>query len=63
MVAIIDYEFRPVVTEEMPYKDTFYLELWWSLCSGEQKHLCNFGREHHEEHFCKIILNFKWTSG
>ena len=23
----------------------------------EQNHLCNFGRSHHEEQFCEIILN------
>ena len=23
----------------------------------EQNHLCNFGRGHHEEHFCEIIFN------
>ena len=23
----------------------------------ERNHLCNFGRRHHEENFCKIILN------
>ena len=34
-----------------------YLELWQSLCSAEQKYLCNFGRVHHEEQFCEIILN------
>ena len=25
--------------------------------SLEQNHLCNFGREHQEEHFCEITLN------
>ena len=29
--------------------------------SAEQNHLCNFGKGHHEEHFCEIILNLdKW---
>ena len=23
----------------------------------EQNHLCNFGKRHHEEQFCEIILN------
>ena len=23
----------------------------------QQNHLCNFGRSHHEEEFCEIILN------
>ena len=27
------------------------------LCSAEQNQLCNFGRGHHEEQFCEIILN------
>ena len=27
------------------------------LCSLERNHLCNFGRRHHEEQFCEIILN------
>ena len=25
--------------------------------SLEQNHLCNFGREHQEEHFCEITFN------
>ena len=25
---------------------------------AEQNHLCNFGRRHHEQQFCEIILNF-----
>ena len=37
-------EFGPVV-QEMPF----------SL--AEQNHLCNFGRNHHEEQFCEIIFN------
>ena len=41
----------------MLFKDISYLELWWPLCSAEQKHLCNFGRRHHIEQFCEIILN------
>ena len=35
-----------------------------SLGSVEWNHLCNFGRRHHEEQFCTIILNLdhftKW---
>ena len=32
-----------------------------ALCSVEQNHLCNFGRRHHEEQLCEIILNLdKW---
>ena len=37
----------------MSYKDRA-LE---AICSVEHNHLCNFGRVHHEEHFCEIILN------
>ena len=38
------FEFRQVVKEEMSIKDISYLELWQPFCSGEQNHLCNFGR-------------------
>ena len=41
----------------MSVKDISYLELWLPLCLVEQNHLCNFGRRHHEEQFCEIILN------
>ena len=41
----------------MSFKDIFYLELWCPLCSAEQYHLRNFGRMHHEEKICEIILN------
>ena len=41
----------------MSLKDISYLELWHPLCSVEQNHLCNFGRRHHKEQFCEIILN------
>ena len=41
----------------MLFKDISYLELWWPLCSAEWSHLCNYGRVHHEEQFCEIILN------
>ena len=47
-----------MVQEEMLFKDISYLELWWSLCSADQNHLSNFGRGHHEERFCEIILIF-----
>ena len=50
-------EFRPVVQEEMPFKDISYPELWQPLCSVEQNQLCSFGPGLYEEHFCKIILN------
>ena len=42
----------------MSLKDISYLELWQPLCSVEWNQLCNFGRRHHEEQFCEIILNF-----
>ena len=45
------------MVQEMLFKDISYLELWQPFCSGEWNHLCNFGRGHHEEQFCKIILN------
>ena len=51
------FEFRPVVMEEMPFKDIPYLELWQPFCSAEQNHLCNFGIGCYEEQFCEIILN------
>ena len=39
----------------------FCFYLWWPFCSAELNGLSNFGRGHHEEHFCEIILNFnKW---
>ena len=41
----------------MWFNDISYLELWRPLCLTERNHLCNFGRRHHEEQFCEIILN------
>ena len=41
----------------MHFKDISYLELWQPFCSAERNHLCNFGRRHHEDQFCEIILN------
>ena len=41
----------------MSFECISYLELWWPFCSAELNHLCNFGRRHHEEQFCEIILN------
>ena len=49
-------EFGPVV-QEMSFKDSSYLELCQPLCSMDWNHLCNFGRKHHEEQSCEIILN------
>ena len=57
------FEFEPVVQEEMSLKDISFLELWQPLCSKELNNLCNFGRRHHEEQFCEIILNLnQWFS-
>ena len=50
-------EFGPVVQEEMSFKYISVLELLQPICSAEQNHLSNYGRGHHEEQFCKIILN------
>ena len=41
----------------MLFKDIFYLELLQPLSSADRNHMCNFGRRHHEELFCEIILN------
>ena len=41
----------------MPLKDISYL--WQHLHSFEQNHLCNFGRRHHEEKLCEMVLNLK----
>ena len=47
----------------MPLKDISYLELWQHLHSFEQNHLCNFGRRHHEEKLCEMVLNLNSGSG
>ena len=31
-------------------------DLWQPLCLVERNLLCNFGRRHHEEQFCEMIL-------
>ena len=41
----------------MSLKDMSYLELRQPLCLVERNYLCNFGRRHHEEQLCEIILN------
>ena len=43
--------------QEMLFKYISYQALWWPLCSAERNHMCSFGRRHHEEQFCEIILN------
>ena len=54
------FEFGPVV-QKMLFKNISYLELWRHFCLAEQNHLCNFGRSHHEQQFCEIILNlYQW---
>ena len=50
IVQIVHFEtfvfrFRPVVQEEIPFKDTTYPELWWPLCSAEQT-ICAILLEH-----------------
>ena len=49
---IFFFEFGPVV-QGMPFKDISNLELWWSYCLVEQKHLGNFCRGLYEEH-CQV---------
>ena len=41
----------------MPLKVIPYLEHWRPFCSAEWNYLCKFGRGHHEEQFCEIVLN------
>ena len=53
----------PAVQEGMPLKDISYLELWQHLRSFKWNHLCNFGRKHHEETFCEMVLNLNSGSG
>ena len=43
--------------KEMSFIDISYLEFWPPLCLAEWNHLCNFGRGHHQEHFCEFIIN------
>ena len=58
------FQFRPVVKEEMPFKDNSHLEVWQPFCSAERKHLCNFDRQCYEIQFCEIILNLdQWFRG
>ena len=47
----------------MSLKDISYLELWQPLCSVEWNHLQHFGRMHHGEILCEIVLNLdQWFS-
>ena len=47
----------------MLFGDVSYLELWRPSCSVEKNHLCNFGRGHHGEHSCEVVLNLdQWFS-
>ena len=41
---------------QLSFKNISYLKLWWRHSSLQWNHLCNFGRRHHEEQFCEIIL-------
>ena len=51
------FDFRPVVQEEMPFKDISYIELWQPFCSVEGNHMCNFHRGYYEEQFCEKKMN------
>ena len=61
------FKFRPVVKEEMLFKDISYLELWQPFCSAEQNNLCNFGRgcyeEQHKFYSVKLFLMLVNGSG
>ena len=46
------FEFGPV-DQEMSFKDISYLAPFLA----EPNQLSNFGRGHHKDHFCEIILN------
>ena len=46
-----------MVQEEMSFKDMSDLDLWRPFYSAERNHLFNFGKSHHEEQFCEIIMN------
>ena len=52
-----------LVEEEMLFKGISYVELWLPLSSVERNNLCSFGRVHHEEQFCEILLNLDCGSG
>ena len=53
------FEFKPIVQEKMLLKDISYLELWRSfkVLFSRVEPFVQFGRMHHEEQFCEIILN------
>ena len=52
-----NFEFGPVVQEEMSFKYISYLGLWRPFCSAEGNHLCKCGRGHYEDQFCEFIAN------
>ena len=56
-ISVKQIELGTVVQEEMLFKNISCLELWQPLSSVDQNNLCNFGRVHHEEQFCAILLN------
>ena len=43
------------------FKDVSYLELLWTHCSIDWKHLCNFGRGPNENIYLKLFEI--WISG
>ena len=57
-ILLHNFEFGPVVQDEMSFKDISYLEPWQPFTSAEQNHLCNFVKRHYEEQFCELIMNF-----
>ena len=46
-----------MVQEEITFKDSPFLQLWWPSCFAERNHLGEFCRGHYEELVCEIILN------
>ena len=49
-ISVKSFAYRPEVQEEMLPKER-------AFCSVESTCLCNYGKEHHEEHFCEIDFN------
>ena len=50
-IPVKNFEFGPVVQEEMPFNYISYLELWQHFCSEERNHLCKFVRSYQEEQY------------
>ena len=45
------------MVQEISFKDISYVELRQPLCSSERNYMCNFGREHFEEHVRDFFFN------